>query len=266
MNFESQEINRFMSHRFDFDNQHKNTFDDWVGAFEKAVAKRAVDGCFTGLSSGYDSGALTNELVKQGVKFKVWIIDKNENKEIINRRLGKIKEYKRVELTGEELAKEKERLGGKITNDKYTIRYNGQETPMHILDDPASSALGIMCQDAKKEGREVYLSTQGGDEILSDYSLLPSQSELKGHYPKNLKEWYNFRHGCQFSYLMKEERIPRAYGIETRYPFLDIDLVQEFLWLSSELKNLCYKAPLHYYLTENLVPFEVGVKRGFAPI
>src|SRR5579871_1909502 len=36
--------------------QYKETYDDWIGAFERAVLKRAVPGCFIGLSSGYDSG------------------------------------------------------------------------------------------------------------------------------------------------------------------------------------------------------------------
>ena len=41
------------------------------------------------------------------------------------------------------------------------------------------------------------------------------------------------------------------FNIETRYPFLDRDLVQEFLWLTAELKNKHYKAPLREYLIRN---------------
>jgi len=122
-----------------------------------------------------------------------------------------------------------------------------------------------MCDVAAKEGRKVYLSTQGADEILSDYSLLTNQSELKGIYPDDLKEWYNFKQGCNYSYMMKEERVAEAFGIEARYPFLDIELVQEFLWLTPELKNKHYKAPLHEYLTLNNIAFEPNVKRGFTP-
>ena len=36
---------------------------------------------------------------------------------------------------------------------------------------------------------------------------------------------------------MKEEIIGGSHGIEQRYPFLDKEVVQEFLWLKPELKN-----------------------------
>ena len=65
------------------------------------------------------------------------------------------------------------------------------------------------------------------------------------------------------SYLAKEEYVAGAYGIETRYPFLDIDVVQEFLWLTPELKNRYYKSVLHDYLSHNNYPFKEGEKIGF---
>ena len=52
-------------------------------------------------------------------------------------------------------------------------------------------------------------------------------------------------------------------GTESRYPYLDIDLVQEFLWLSTELKNKHYKAPLKEYFVRNDFPFDEGKKVGF---
>ena len=39
---------------------------------------------------------------------------------------------------------------------------------------------------------------------------------------------------------MKEEMVAGAYGIETRYPFLDRDVVQEFLWLKPMDRRLWY--------------------------
>jgi hypothetical protein len=35
-------------------------------------------------------------------------------------------------------------------------------------------------------------------------------------------------------YLAKEESTAGAHGVETRYPFLDRGVVQEFLWLSAD--------------------------------
>ena len=54
-----------------------------------------------------------------------------------------------------------------------------------------------------------------------------------------------------------------AFGIESRYPYLDVAVVQEFLWLTAEAKNRHYKAPLREYLKRNDFPFEEDVKRGF---
>ena len=107
------------------------------------------------------------------------------------------------------------------------------------------------------------MSGQGADEIMSDYSPWPGQSELKGTFPQDLRLWRNFNYSCQESYLMKEEYIAGAFGIENRYPYLDAGVVQEFLWLSADAKNRHYKAPLREYLLRNNFPFEEGVKRGF---
>ena len=65
---------------------------------------------------------------------------------------------------------------------------------------------------------------------------------------------------------MKEEMVSGSHGIEGRYPFLDKYLVQEFLWLTPELKNKNYKSVLFEYLTKNNYPFENKIKRGFNPI
>ena len=65
------------------------------------------------------------------------------------------------------------------------------------------------------------------------------------------------------SYLAKEEYVAGSYGIETRYPYLDKYVVQEFLWLDSKLKNSKYKSVLDNYLTISKYPFESNIKRGF---
>ena len=100
---------------------------------------------------------------------------------------------------------------------------------------------------------------------MSDYALFPRQSTFKGKYPEKLYEWPNFRNNMQREYLNELDELANLYGIEVRYPFLDVNLVQEFLWLSAELKNRNYKAPLFEYLTRNQVPFDKNVKKGFRP-
>ena len=85
-------------------------------------------------------------------------------------------------------------------------------------------------------------------------------------FPKNLNTifpWNSFYKSSQESYLAKEEYSSGMWGIETRYPFLDKDVVQEFLWLSPDLKNKNYKSVLHEYFINNNFPFDEGRKVGF---
>ena len=90
------------------------------------------------------------------------------------------------------------------------------------------------------------------------HHILYSADQLNDIFP-----WHSFYDGTQIQYLNKEEYVAGAYGIETRYPFLDTQLVQEFLWLSSDLKNKKYKAPIAEYLEKYNFPFEEGKKTGF---
>ena len=64
-------------------------------------------------------------------------------------------------------------------------------------------------------------------------------------------------------YIAKEEYVAGSFGIETRYPFLDTQLVQEFLWIESDLKNKYYKSVVHEYLMRNNFPFDENNKIGF---
>ena len=73
-------------------------------------------------------------------------------------------------------------------------------------------------------------------------------------------------YGTQISYLGKEESIGGSYGLETRYPFLDRDLVQEYLNLKQKFKNKFYKAPISHFLRTNKYPYRKDeTKTGFNP-
>ena len=65
------------------------------------------------------------------------------------------------------------------------------------------------------------------------------------------------------NFIKKEELIGSIHGIEVRYPFLDKAVVQEFLWITSELKNRYYKSCIHNYLLQNQYPVLDGYKMGF---
>lgn len=238
--------------------QWNDSYDGWIVAFEEAVRKRATPRCFIGLSSGYDSGGIACALLKIGIDFKAYIYAGDENMDVLNRRRGLV--------LHEDFRPDRSLLGWlqrNIDNEQYTILYDGQTLGTRILDDGAALGVATIAKLAKAEGRKVLLSGQGADEVMSDYSPWPEQSELKGTFPETLSLWRNFNYSCQESYLMKEEYAGGAFGIESRYPFLDTRVVQEFLWLSAAAKNRHYKAPLREYLVRNGFAFEEGVKRGF---
>ena len=65
--------------------------------------------------------------------------------------------------------------------------------------------------------------------------------------------------------LLKDEIGLGHFGLEVRYPFLSKHVGQEFLSLSSELKNAAYKAPIKAFFERYHYPFEASVKLGFNP-
>jgi len=237
-------------------NQYKDGYDDWIKAFEKAVKKRAIPGCFIGLSSGYDTGAIACALDKLGADYKAYMIQGREDKEILKKRMKLLKNYEYLDKT-ENFREEEPWLDSSVENFRYKI-----PTKKWLKQDSAALGLSKICRKAHEEGRKVYLSGQGADEIIADYALFPYQSTFKGKFPEKLYLWENFYEGAQYSYLGKEECVAGSHSIETRYPFLDRDVVQEFLWLTPDLKNKHYKAPIHEYLKRNNFPFLEGVKIG----
>jgi len=260
--------NRLENVKFDL-NQHKTSFDSWIEAFGKSISKRIANteyGMFCGMSSGYDSGAIACELEKQRAKFKAYSIVNNENIDILTSRLKKISITEAFELGGEEFQVWKSELRNNCEN----FGYNDHLMSYDIKKDQASMGLSAICSRARKEGRRIYFSGQGADEIISDYGFggtkIYKHSSFGGKFPQDLKgffPWHSFWDGTQVQYLNKEEYVAGHFGIETRYPFLDKALVQEFLWLTADLKNSKYKSCLDEYLKVNGFPYQPAEKRGF---
>ena len=255
----------------DFDlNQHKNTYDDWIEAFENAIRKRTQNtqmDIFTGMSSGYDSGPIAFEMEKQGVRFKVYSIRGDENIEVLEGRHKLLNNGEIIHLTQKQYNDNKEWLDKNCEDFEYTDKYGHY----NLKADKAIPGLAEICKRARKEDRKIYISGQGADEIMSDYAINGKKrykhSEFSGIFPNDLSviyPWHSFYDGTQIKFLNKEEYIAGAYGVETRYPFLDKQLVQEYLWLSPKLKNAHYKAPLREYMKINNIPFEEDKKKGFA--
>jgi asparagine synthetase B (glutamine-hydrolysing) len=257
---------------FAFDlNQFKTSCDDWVQAFSRSINKRTQNtsqSMFLGLSSGYDSGAIACELFKQSVPFKAYSIATGENESILNARAKILNNVEKFQIGKEEYQQHLAEIQIHCESFQYGDRFKNYD----IKTDPASVGLAAICARANLEKRRIYFSGQGADEIISDYGFagrkIYNHSSFGGLFPDDLEgffPWHSFWDGTQIQYLNKEEYVAGHYGIETRYPFLDRDLVQEFLWLHPSIKNSAYKSVLQEYLTRNDFPFSPGEKRGFTP-
>lgn len=271
------QTNQYQNQIFNL-NQHKTNFDDWIDAFQLSISKRTQNtkqGIFIGLSSGYDSGAIACEFTKQNIDFKGYSITSgvrnyNENKRVLDERCSILKNTETIDLHPAELIKWQTEL---INNcEEFTYYDSRQPTPgrqrYNIVYDHAAMGLCEICHRANNDKLKIYFSGHGADEIFADYGFggknvfkvqhVLHYSQFGGLFPTKLEgffPWHSFWDGTQMMYLNKEEYVSGHFGIETRYPFLDSNLIQEFLWLDSKLKNSNYKSVLHEYLTVNNFPF-----------
>jgi asparagine synthase (glutamine-hydrolysing) len=258
-------------------NQTNTTFDNWVESFIESVRKRATHGAhepMVCLSSGYDSGAITLALNLLKIPYRTYSMLSGENEDVLNARLK----------INASVCKEHILLPGlskrmiKHTQDEiiqyvepYTYHHNdGLSKKLSLIDDPGSIGAYVIAKAAKANGISVSLSGNGADEIISDYghggNKMASHSEFGGLFPTKFDHffpWKKFYGDTLRSYIFKEEIILGRHGIEGRYPFLDVETVQQFLNLSPDLKNLEYKAPIVHFLRQYAYPFEENKKRGF---
>ena len=254
--------------------QHKDNFSHWTHAFEQSIKKRTQnlrEKIFIGLSSGYDSGSIACELNKQGVDYTAFTVMGKEPLHILEQR--QTKNHCWIQPNQELIAEAQAWIWKNVENFRYTISSSSSDYNEYWLDlqnDGGSVGMSIICSQAKSMNCKILLSGSGADELFSDYGFrgqkIYPHSNFGGLFPDDLSSifpWNSFYGSSMESYLAKEEYVAGSYGIETRYPFLDKDVVQEFLWLTADLKNSAYKSVLHHYLVENNYPFIPGQKLGF---
>ena len=258
---------------YEFDlNQHKKDYNDWITAFSEAIKKRITNtnkNVFIGLSSGYDSGIIYNELLKNEKNFYTFSLTGTENQEIIDKRLalaGSNCISEQIQKNDSDYSFSHLLICKNTEPFQYTIP---NENRMLTTDDGANN-FATICRKAKRKNCKICLSGTGADEIISDYGHNGNKffphSNFGGKFPDDLSSifpWASFYGSTLESYIAKEEYVGGSFGIEMRYPFLDKQVVQEFLWLTAELKNKFYKAPIHEYFTLHNFPFEINSKRGF---
>lgn len=264
--------------KFNLD-QYKNSFDDWNVKFHQSIEKRfnvIKHDIILPLSSGHDSGAIACALKLLGIDFYSYSFFNNENKKILSKRLfyrllhSPFKTRFKKDLND---LKINIRLSDHLKFQVDNFFYGDTLDNLEIDGKREKGAIGLtfILEKAKKLNKNIKIvaSGQGGDEIYScnqNYTFgLPNPSKFDSDL-KKIFPWQNFYLGSQVSYLSKEEAIGGSFGLETRYPFLDKALVQEYLNLTPDLKNKYYKSPITNYLSINEYPFVSGdTKLGFNP-
>ena len=256
--------------------QYKSSYHDWTVAFKSSIRKNAQLGgrLYVGLSSGYDSGAIVCELINQTIPFTaISIVSDKEDMDVLEKR-WEILERNHIKVIKEYWCQETEERvfslldEGDITPYIFTIwSHSGHLQYVPMCDDSGALKTVRVSEIAQMNSLESCLTGQGSDEIISDYGYDGKKhfphSNFGGLFGEQFKPQWNFYGSTQRSYLMYIHIIGNHFGLNAFHPFLDKDVVQEFLSLTPELKNRFYKAPIHNFLTENNFPFSEGVKIGF---
>ena len=254
---------------YEFDlTQNKDSIDDWHKAFEDSVLKRCKN---TGhnfvvpLSSGYDSGLISHSLNILSIDYISYSMKGRENYDVLTRRLSvNINTNKEIipNLSAEDIQQVKNEMQGNVQ--RFYYGPSPDEFMHDGFDDPGASGLYYLLKKAKeKYGIKIAISGHGSDEIMSNIPEYGFKTSNPPHFTEDLNSiypWGNFYYGSQWSYLMKEECVAGSLGIETRYPFLDRKVVQEYINLVPHLKNKSYKYPIESMFGD--YPFEKD-KIGF---
>jgi len=256
-------------HQFDLQ-QYKDNYDDFNKVLEKAVLKRVENlqyNIIVGLSSGYDSGVIVSILNKYNIKYDSYSIEAEEDLAILNQRiqignnLGNNCQLLKIKKS--DFDQMKEYLYENAEKLHYKWLQNGRTEC--IFEDVGAIGTAIILKYAKENrvNLKVFLSGLGGDEIFSTYQRYDGpQPKVFPEKLETIFPWPNFFGNSMRNYLGMAESISGVFSIEGRYPLIDKDLVQEFLWLKPDLKNNSLKAPLDNYLALNKYPI-FKPKRGF---
>ena len=255
--------------------QYKTSYDDLLKAIEYSIKVRSESSHLTPfitLSSGYDSGAIACELLAQQKKCNyISLMTALEDMNVLEKRFE-------LNTDGEKILIK--RQGFDINNYKYILDiYNqnfGITAVSKNMGDPINVKTNIseelrndklassfLFHTAMKNNYKLHLSGLGGDTVFSDLSKR-FPVNLADVIPKTTTDkstqWNKFwDHGEN---PRREEFFASMFGIQTRYPFIDKYVVQEFLNLDVDLKNKYYKAPLRVYLENHKYPFALGKKAG----
>lgn len=252
--------------KFDLDNEHKTDFKDWNVAFENSIKKKATatKPIMMGLSEGYDSGTICSSLLKHNINFKAYsvnVLNPASNvllwrHGIVNKQLPTIEgvEIKIPNITQKKLYNPSLAEHLKACSRLYTLceEYEYEWMNHHLnkvqktvsRDTYGFTGAGFFFPEAYKDGYRICLSGCAGDiigckEINQKMKELDNINYLVDYYDNNV-------YACEYC--------TGIYGIEVRYPYLDVQLWQETFWLDKSIYTH-WKQPQRQYMLQQKFPF-----------
>ena len=225
---------------------------------------------FLGLSSGHDSGLIAAELNHLKIPFSTYSVFYGEVQKVLNERIKILKKNKINKLKTLKINKNTKNSIQKFLMQNSPFVNINVDDSVNFGDgdyrkNPGFISTAHIIKTAKKNGSTINLSSQGADEIISDFHNEHSNSRkscLKGDWSKANKPWKNFYGGWLAAFLHANECMGGTLGIETRFPFLDYNLIQTFLSLSADEKAKVYKGPMTQILKKYKFPYH-EYKIGF---
>jgi asparagine synthetase B (glutamine-hydrolysing) len=239
---------------FDLD-QKTNNFDHVFENFEQAVRSRYRPGISaTLLSSGFDSGVVACATQKIfGAVDCVGDPDK-EDIAILKERIALHKAVIIPNYQGHQEDKEKMFHGILSRNDVWD-------------DSSVNPIINLLKKYFIKRNKKIVMTGNGSDEIYNDWQKQVNGhkwSKTNGSFPSSLNlvwPWYNFSGRMQLVNT-RTDFIAGYFGLETRNPLLDVNLVQAWLNTTCKLKN-SYKSWIKAYFDQEKYPYTMKKMHGF---
>ena len=222
--------------------KHKDSLKDIHKALEDAVVKRWHKDSVLLLSGGTDSSTIAVALQKYGLPTTCVSFDLTANREESDN-ISKIKQHANIH--------------------NYIF-----------LDDLSSQTLtNDIVSRISDLGKRVCMTGNDYDGVYENYRHKPKVQtpNMFSSFPDDLSTifpWHHFNSGIVRKICDVWETAYLKRAIEVRNCYLDKNLVQEFLWLNSSLKNIRPKHFLRSYLEQHNVNLEfktIGYKAHMSP-
>lgn len=230
--------------------QYKSNYNDWDVAFIESVKKRAHKEIALALSGGLDSAAIAACLSDLGIPFESIFLFRDDQSEDLEA-LKSIKYYIHSSCPTIHVIND----SYKLNIESFSYKFLKQN---YLNEHPTSYICSKMIHPSVN--KKIMLTGQGADEIIDNYifkDFIRRNKSLKmSTWPTELADFFpydNFYENKQRTFIDIQQYICHAYGLEARNPFLDKKLTQEWLSLSSDLKNKESKGPIKNFLRKRQI-------------